>query len=372
MSIFQTLLDATKNSFMNNYAPQQAELPPVGQTPSYANPQTGYPGTTNPNDIVVQAPQAPQQPQALPPPNFPPPQPQQQQIPQGSPMPEAKKRGFLNKLLGTLGDAMLMQSGNAPIYAPAVDREHIAAAMQGMGTDPTAAIAKVAQYDPRLAEQLYSAQGLNAYRSAMVPIRKMTATATANTSDAKVDEIYRKRAAAMTAAGMPIEDVIAYGASKNLDWSELQGMDPRSIDAWAVGNGTTVNQQVMAQLGQDSLKERGRHNLATEGIGSRNADSNAVRAGAAASQAGTAARVAPSRIAANEAGAAYARANTEFTDAGLEAGGGRGVKPVRKRPGSTPTIAPNGMPKVAPKGTPLTNRRTGQRFISDGKRWVEQ
>ena len=49
-------------------------------------------------------------------------------------------KGTLRDVLGTLGDAFLIQSGNKAIYSPIRQREHVADAMRGFTDDPLSAI----------------------------------------------------------------------------------------------------------------------------------------------------------------------------------------------------------------------------------------
>lgn len=49
-------------------------------------------------------------------------------------------KGTLRDVLGTIGDAFLIQSGNKAIYSPIRQREHVADAMRGFTDDPLSAI----------------------------------------------------------------------------------------------------------------------------------------------------------------------------------------------------------------------------------------
>jgi len=66
-------------------------------------------------------------------------------------------RGNLRDIIGTLGDAFLIQSGNKPIYSEARRNERIAEAMGGFSQDPDTAIANVSKYDRALGQD-YSQQ----------------------------------------------------------------------------------------------------------------------------------------------------------------------------------------------------------------------
>lgn len=65
-------------------------------------------------------------------------------------------RGTLRDILGVLGDAFLVQSGNKPVYGPSRRREQVSDAMAGFTVDPVAAAERVAYYDPMLGQELLS------------------------------------------------------------------------------------------------------------------------------------------------------------------------------------------------------------------------
>ena len=68
-------------------------------------------------------------------------------------------KGTLRDVIGVLGDAFLIQSGNAPIYAPTRRRERISDAMAGFtqgGQEALNAAERVGYYDPGMAGIRYS------------------------------------------------------------------------------------------------------------------------------------------------------------------------------------------------------------------------
>ena len=75
-------------------------------------------------------------------------------------------KGTLRDVLGVLGDAFLMQSGNAPIYAPRRRQEQISDAMAGYADKPLEAIERVAYYDPAMAAELKKEYETNLLRQA--------------------------------------------------------------------------------------------------------------------------------------------------------------------------------------------------------------
>ncbi len=64
-------------------------------------------------------------------------------------------KGTLRDVIGLVGDAFLVQSGNAPVYAPRRRQEQISGAMAGFTEDPLAASERTAYFDPALGRELY-------------------------------------------------------------------------------------------------------------------------------------------------------------------------------------------------------------------------
>lgn len=75
-------------------------------------------------------------------------------------------RGTLRDILGTVGDAFLIQSGNDPMYAPRRERERLSDAMAGFTQDPMAAIERVAGINPQAAQAMLEQYQLNQDRTA--------------------------------------------------------------------------------------------------------------------------------------------------------------------------------------------------------------
>ena len=88
-------------------------------------------------------------------------------------------RGTLRDILGTVGDAFLVQSGNDTVYAPQVDRERQANAMAGMTSDARSATERLATAGfPEEAGGLYREMGAQDQRD--VVARNQQATIDAN------------------------------------------------------------------------------------------------------------------------------------------------------------------------------------------------
>lgn len=64
--------------------------------------------------------------------------------------------GAARNILGTLGDAFLVQSGNHPVYAPQRDREREANAMRTLTDDPMHAIQALSRENPAAARTMYN------------------------------------------------------------------------------------------------------------------------------------------------------------------------------------------------------------------------
>lgn len=63
-------------------------------------------------------------------------------------------KGKARDVIGNIGDAFLVQSGNAPIYAPHQRRENINEAMFGFADNPLEAMKRVSEIDPAMGMEL--------------------------------------------------------------------------------------------------------------------------------------------------------------------------------------------------------------------------
>lgn len=64
-------------------------------------------------------------------------------------------KGRTRDVVGTIGDAFLMQAGRDPVYAPQRMRERQAEAMLGFADNPMEAVQRLARVDPDSAQKLY-------------------------------------------------------------------------------------------------------------------------------------------------------------------------------------------------------------------------
>lgn len=70
-------------------------------------------------------------------------------------------KGTLRDVLGLLGDAFLVQSGNKPMYQPQRQQEKLGSALYGFTNDPQSAIERVAAINPEMAQDLYDKYSTN-------------------------------------------------------------------------------------------------------------------------------------------------------------------------------------------------------------------
>jgi len=73
-------------------------------------------------------------------------------------------KGTLRDIIGTLGDAFLVQSGNKAVYAPQREKEKLASALYDFTENPTEALERVAAIDPNAALELYQAVAIKQLR----------------------------------------------------------------------------------------------------------------------------------------------------------------------------------------------------------------
>jgi hypothetical protein len=89
-------------------------------------------------------------------------------------------KGTLRDVLGILGDAFLVQSGKAPMYAPRRRQEQISDAWAGASKDPMAAAERVGYYDANLGQGMLDAAENREIRRAQAASLQETRQATAD------------------------------------------------------------------------------------------------------------------------------------------------------------------------------------------------
>lgn len=161
-------------------------------------------------------------------------------------------KGTLRDVLGTLGDAFLIQSGNKAMYAPRREQEKAGDALAGFTQDPLAAIERLAYENPDMAAQVYNDYMSNQAKQAQVQ------SVTDNRNSLAADRSYKQKqdfgnyaARLLAKADTPERQAAAMrvintrAQALGIDPSELGITDSMSEDERSVlGAGDmTVNQQ---------------------------------------------------------------------------------------------------------------------------------
>ena len=111
-------------------------------------------------------------------------------------------KGTLRDILGIVGDAFLVQSGNKPMYAPVREQERISDAMAGFTEDPMAAIERVAGESPMLAQKMLEQYQANQYQTAQQQSLAASRESMINTrNDARLNDLRKFASQAIASAG---------------------------------------------------------------------------------------------------------------------------------------------------------------------------
>ena len=191
-------------------------------------------------------------------------------------------KGTLRDILGVLGDAFLIQSGNAPIYGPTRRRELISDAMAGGELNPAAARARVGYYSPEMEQQM-----LEAYENQQLREAQQESLAEARESQIQARELagfHQTRESIarllnnpnaygpdgnLTPEAEAIATRLAEGANRSLeDFDVTPGMS-RTRGSLLASTGATVNQQNMLPIAQ--------RNVAAREVSAQAADRNSRR-----------------------------------------------------------------------------------------------
>ena len=152
-------------------------------------------------------------------------------------------KGTLRDVLGILGDAFLVQSGNAPMYAPTRRREKISDAWAGYSVDPIAAAERVAYYDPAMAQEL-----LESEETRQLKLAQQQSLADARTSQIETRDYNRLRDARLLAQGI-LAQPGAYAPDGSLS-PDAQGI----LTTVARQAGVTVQNLVGENLSPQALR----------------------------------------------------------------------------------------------------------------------
>lgn len=211
-------------------------------------------------------------------------------------LPENMQHGTFRNILGALGDAFLVQSGHQPTYAPRMQRQEVANAMQGYENNPKAAIERVfgtaapgsaelgekmqSQYENqqlRMAQQDATEQ----YRQANTDLRRdNNASLAQNRTEGQLRMIAPQVGAWLQAAKTSQEYATAYARGqsalgrigKDVSMNDIGAIDPKDWQPGAdVNVGQTAN-SVARTASQDTRAGAERK------IQQQNADTNTYRA----------------------------------------------------------------------------------------------
>lgn len=176
-------------------------------------------------------------------------------------------KGTLRDILGTVGDAFLIQSGNDPIYANQRQRERAADAMTGFSRDPVAAAERMAGVNPEFAGKMLDNYGEQQFREAQQ--RSVDANRQSQIQNRQQDMVLElgERAAQLLRRARSPEDrmyafqVIDTFAKRNgLTLDDLglsMAMTPEEAAVYS-GMGITVNQQEQLPLAERRLDQADR------------------------------------------------------------------------------------------------------------------
>jgi len=183
-----------------------------------------------------------------------------------------RTKGTLRNILGTLGDAFLVQSGNKPVYAPQRQLERQQDALSGFTVNPIAAIERMAQVDPKAAQDLYDTYQGNLLRQAQLESLATSRESMTAKRSQDMREIGLNRLSRWVRGNLPYNQILAgakmYGISPD-DLASLgvsPDMTPEQRAQFASGD-LSVNQQMQIPLRERQLD-----------IAQQNASANTLRA----------------------------------------------------------------------------------------------
>lgn len=192
-------------------------------------------------------------------------------------------KGTLRDVLGTLGDAFLIQSGNKAMYQPKRQMERESDALGGFTQDPMAAIERLANVNPEAARELYDEYTGNQIKQGTLQSQEAARKSTIETRNQKnLQDFGNYAARLMSQADTPEKQQYAMqilarrAEALGIDLAELGIGDTLTPDQRAIlGSGDmTVNQQQQIPLRQQQL-----------GISQQNADTARQNAGTSADRA---------------------------------------------------------------------------------------
>lgn len=180
--------------------------------------------------------------------------------------------GTLRDVLGVLGDAFLVQSGNEPLYAPTREQERFSDAMAGSSVNPMAAYERAMGVNPQGAMDFrkdyvtgnnaatrnmidQAAETRQLYNAASAQVSQMMAAALATGDPVQIENAKAGAQVISERTRIPLADLMAGGS-------------PQVV----AGRGATVNQSLTMPIKYEQLKQgRDRLNIALRGVNDREA-----------------------------------------------------------------------------------------------------
>ncbi|CAM6031248.1 unnamed protein product [Sphagnum compactum] len=188
--------------------------------------------------------------------------------------------GTLRSILGTLGDAFLIQAGHQPMYHDNVEQAKIAQAAAGFDTDPLGAASRVAATGAPgslpIAQEFanqYNTQQLrktqmdanNSYRQGMLQDRDIATQGQANIRQQQIEDRTRQMMGGIMQAAAATGDPKQYAAARQralaLGSGRIKDFDPdievpENIQDYGTGYGMTANSVARNLTSNASIGER--------------------------------------------------------------------------------------------------------------------
>lgn len=271
--------------------------------------------------------------------------------------------GTFRDVLGTLGDAMLMQAGRNPIYDPQRDQEKIGDAFKQYGFGTPEAMQAVAAVNPALAQQMYQQKAMDDLRQAGLGIRAQGVIDRGNHYGATdLSRVRTSVGGLLNTANADNYDNIYKVIDERLkrvgSSAEAEGI-PATYDEQGVKDYARGTMTAKEQAAADAAAANASSNTTKAGAAVVSAKANKTRSDAYAAQT-------PSVIARNEA-----TTNTLIPAQANRANAGAGYDRSRTKGGGA---AAGTSPPLDPgkyKGKTATSP-DGVKWVSDGTKWTKK
>lgn len=172
--------------------------------------------------------------------------------------------GTLRDVLGLLGDAFLVQSGNKPLYMPHRQQEITSDAMSGFTQDPLGAIERLAYVNPAAAQKLYEDYNTNEYRLGANQARMAATSSVVQNRDAQLRGKFGMMLSGLLGSAKTPEDyanryavaqkrAAALGYDLSEDFGISDTYDPATISGLR-DSGMTGNQAESNDIRRESIQ----------------------------------------------------------------------------------------------------------------------